>query len=369
MKRVAFLSDSMERKGGSQRVACNLANEISKKMPVFFITWFKNEYQYETCKNIKKRFLCSVKKRARYSILALNLNLLKTVKDENIDIVLVVGRYAALATVLIAFVKKCSIIYCEHSSLSGYDRLYITPKTKLLSKVILLLYRFFSTHVVFLTKSDADKFTYDFGCSKKVTKHIYNWIEEKLLLNNLTYNDKSKKIISVGRIAKEKNYEVLVEVAKQVLTFHQDWCWDIYGDGEPEYKKYIKQLISENGLENKVSLKGNVDNLYELYSDYSFLVMTSKYEGLPMVLLEAKAKKLPLVSFDIETGPSEIIRNNIDGFLVAPFDTDEMSKKICRLIETPELRQKFSNNAYGNIDKFKKETIIAKWINLIEKVG
>ena len=99
------------------------------------------------------------------------------------------------------------------------------------------------------------------------------------------------------------------------------------------------------------------------------MVMTSRHEGLPMVLLEAKAKKLPLVSFDIETGPSEIIRDNVDGFLVSPFDINAMSEKICKLIENPELRQRFSDNAYGNIDKFKKETIVAKWINLIDREG
>ena len=93
--------------------------------------------------------------------------------------------------------------------------------------------------------------------------------------------------------------------------------------------------------------------------------MTSRREGLGMVLLEAKAKKLPLVSFDIHAGPSDIIRDGIDGYLVPPFDTDAMAEKICYLIEHPEARKDFSNHAYGNIDKFRKETILEKWKKLI----
>ena len=94
--------------------------------------------------------------------------------------------------------------------------------------------------------------------------------------------------------------------------------------------------------------------------------MTSRYEGLPMVLLEAKVKKLPLVSFDIDSGPSDIIEDGVSGYLVPPFDTDAMAERICELIEHPELRQKFSDHAWDNIDKFRKEAVVQKWVELID---
>ena len=84
-----------------------------------------------------------------------------------------------------------------------------------------------------------------------------------------------------------------------------------------------------------------------------------------MVLLEAKAKKLPSVSFDIHSGPSDIIRDGVDGYLVKPFDVDEMAEKISELIESPALRQQFSDAAWGNLNQFRKETIISQWIELI----
>lgn len=82
--------------------------------------------------------------------------------------------------------------------------------------------------------------------------------------------------------------------------------------------------------------------------------------------MKLKLKKLPIVSFDINSGPSDIVRNGIDGFLVKPFDCNMMADRINELIENPELRQKFSDNAHGNIDKFSKEKIIKQWCDLID---
>jgi len=87
-----------------------------------------------------------------------------------------------------------------------------------------------------------------------------------------------------------------------------------------------------------------------------------------MVLLEGKAKNLPLVSFDIDSGPSDIIRDGVDGFLVPPFDTQAMADKICLLIEDVELRKRFSANARGNLDKFSKDRIMKQWVELIESM-
>lgn len=95
--------------------------------------------------------------------------------------------------------------------------------------------------------------------------------------------------------------------------------------------------------------------------------MTSRYEGLPMVLLEAKANKLPIISFDIDSGPSDIIRNNLDGYLIEPFDVEEMADKVNFLIESPEKRMIFSANSDVNLDKFSKKNILNKWLNLINK--
>ena len=102
------------------------------------------------------------------------------------------------------------------------------------------------------------------------------------------------------------------------------------------------------------------------YQEASMYVMTSLQEGLPMVLLEAKSNKLPLVSFDIETGPDEIIQDGVNGYLIQPYDTEI---KICRLIENNALRKKFSNNVILDLEKFSHKKILKQWNDLIIDVS
>jgi len=97
------------------------------------------------------------------------------------------------------------------------------------------------------------------------------------------------------------------------------------------------------------------------------LVMTSETEGLPMVLLEGKAYRLPLVAFDIMTGPSDIIDHEHNGFLVEPFDLDAMAEKIRRLIEDDRLRVQMSRGAAVGMEKFSEETIMDVWKKVLEE--
>ena len=84
-----------------------------------------------------------------------------------------------------------------------------------------------------------------------------------------------------------------------------------------------------------------------------------------MVLLEAKSYGLPIVSFDIMTGPAEVVRDGVNGYLVKDGYADEMSERICALIESADLRQQFSNAAALDMDKFDKERIVGKWERLL----
>lgn len=135
----------------------------------------------------------------------------------------------------------------------------------------------------------------------------------------------------------------------------------------PEFDK-IQQKIIEYNLSKYVFLRGKCNFMYDKYSHYAMLILPSYREGLPLVLLEAKANRLPIVSFDIKTGPAEIISPNKNGFLIKAYDTKEMATKINQLLTDTELRIQFSNNAYEKIEEFKKEKILEQWIQLIEKI-
>ena len=113
---------------------------------------------------------------------------------------------------------------------------------------------------------------------------------------------------------------------------------------------------------------GNVRGIENIYPNHGIYVMTSRYEGLPLVLLEAKQYGLPIVSFNCPTGPSEIVLDGKNGYLIDNFDTEEMSNKICELIESEELRENFSGNSMNDTEKFSKEKILQQWIQLIEEM-
>lgn len=124
----------------------------------------------------------------------------------------------------------------------------------------------------------------------------------------------------------------------------------------------------ELGLTERVTLKGNSSNMYSLYDDYAIMVMTSRYEGFPMVLIEAASRGLPLVSFDIHTGPNEIIVNGVNGYLINKGDVVGMSEKISLLIQDPALRRAFSQEAIKSVERFREQQAIDRWIELIKEL-
>lgn len=216
-------------------------------------------------------------------------------------------------------------------------------------------------HVVVLTKSAEQYYKEHYpACQNKITQ-IYNPIAEGATKSE-QYNGKSKKIISVGRLSYQKNFVRLIAIAARILPQYPDWSWDIYGDGE--LKESLQVLIDENKLGAQLTLKGQVSDLYNRYGDYAFMVMTSRYEGFPMSLIEGAANRLPLVSFDIPTGPNEIILDGINGYLIDPNSDDDMVKRIQQLIETPTLRTAMSDEVYRLTDSFALERILKQWKTL-----
>ena len=209
---------------------------------------------------------------------------------------------------------------------------------------------------------------YEGKVRNKHFEQIYNPVDPAF--SNISTNEycyQSRKIISVGRLSYQKNFDRLLDIANQVLSQHSEWTWDIYGDGEE--RNNLNKKIIDLGLQESVFLKGQVENLYELYKDYAFFVMTSRYEGFPMVLLEAASCGLPMVSFDIETGPNEIIENGSNGYLINPLSDSDMIDAISSLIENSELRTSMSNNSRKTAEKFSIEQILGRWISLFHQYG
>ena len=368
MKEIAFIVHSITSKGGLERIVKIKSDVLSDIYECNLICMYDlGEPAYEINSNIKFFYLNKGLKRIRKTIIYNFLMLRKFVQENHIELIIIEGRSVNFIPLLLKIFSKQKIVFVDHGSLNGYRITKTTLKERFCNFIDQFLIAILCDKIVTLTEKEKSEYIKTFNISEQKIDYIYNFIDNELMDVTVQYNNNN--IITVGRIDYQKGYEYLIEVAKLVFVKHPDCQWHIYGDGEAEYKNKIIDLIVQNNLQNHIILMGNRSDIYDLYQEYSFLVMTSRYEGFGMVLLEAKAKKLPLISFDINSGPSDIIRDGIDGFLIKPFDCEAMAEKICELIENPELRQKFSDNAHGNIDKFSKEKIIKQWCDLIDELS
>lgn len=359
MKRICFVDFDMSVTGGVEQVTASLVNSLCDKYNVFLYEINSNgEMAYE----IDERVVCKRglegETRLRHMIQKTFKAFVRFVKENKIDIVIMMGNYPALVVGYTRIFTGKKYVYCDHGGLMNqWHQKDITT--------IRFIDAFFANKVVVLTQKTKEDYIKHFHTRRKKVVCIYNWIEEFLMEAKQPYNSESKKIISVGRFGKEKGYDMAVEVAKKVLPKNTEWIWEIYGDGETFEE--ISQKVIESGLQNQLILKGNLKNAYTIYKDYAMLVLPSYREGLPIVLLEALALGIPMVSFDIETGPNEIIEDGKNGFLIPPYDIENMSYKINELITNDELRKQFSLYE-GRKQKFSKRTILNKWCKLIETI-
>lgn len=219
-------------------------------------------------------------------------------------------------------------------------------------------------HIVCLTQSSLNLYRKTFGENIPISQ-IYNPSSTKI--PDSTYNANTRKIISCGRFTEQKGFDFLVEIAKKFFDMgHKDWQWHIYGDG-PMLSE-IKSKTYAYSLENNIKFMGYTSNISLIYKNYSIFALTSRYEGFPLVFLEAISSGLPSISFDCDSGPSELMDEGKSGFLVKCFDTDEFAKKLDYMVSNVNL-EKFSKVAKEFSTRFPETTFVKKWDNLIQTLA
>ncbi len=176
-----------------------------------------------------------------------------------------------------------------------------------------------------------------------------------------------KKLISVGRLSKEKGYMDLVKIFNIISHDYPDWTLDIIGDGDE--KKKIVKYIEDNNLQDKVLLHGfrNKDYIYDRLGKASIYLMTSYTESFGIVLLEAMSMGLPCIAFSSAEGANEIINSGSNGYLIKNRNFSAYIKKVEDLIEDFETRKKVGLQGRRTVKKYSSEVVGKKWLELIEK--
>jgi GalNAc-alpha-(1->4)-GalNAc-alpha-(1->3)-diNAcBac-PP-undecaprenol alpha-1,4-N-acetyl-D-galactosaminyltransferase len=179
-------------------------------------------------------------------------------------------------------------------------------------------------------------------------------------------SEKFNHILSVGRLIDSKNHDKLIKIFEK-LKGAEDWKLIIVGGDALKQSNHMKliELISDLKLQNRVVLTGEQPNVDEYYASSRIFAFTSSIEGFPNVIGEALSSGLPVVSYNCVAGPSEMIINDFNGFLVPLFDNDDFLQKLQFLINSDAERARMSNNAFGIRDKFSAETISRNFFSFL----
>ncbi len=176
-------------------------------------------------------------------------------------------------------------------------------------------------------------------------------------------NLKKKRLIFVGRLLKkQKGLDYLVAVLELVFEKNHDWEIEVIGDGND--MPYLRQEVDKHHWADRVHLLGSQNNVATHYLDATVFLLTSRWEGFGLVVTEAMECGLPVVSF-MTSGPSEIISDTVDGFLVEKYDVATFAKRVLYLMEHEKERIQMGNNAVIKAERYSRENIRKMWLKLL----
>ena len=348
---ICFLEGDMSRRGGTERMTALLSNALCQNHNVWVISLRMHGERVFFSLNEKIQHMVLSGPSDNPGILKQIQRINTFIKQNHVDWLINVDVGMCIFGIPAAFGTKTKVITWEHGNFYNNWGSRWFPYFR----------RFAAKHsdaVVVLTERDRE----NYHTNIKTRKPIYV-IANPAQQHQFQYGADSKVILSAGLLLPIKGYDKAIQAAARILPKHPEWKWVLCGEG-PE-REHLEQMIAGAHLEKQFLLLGTVQNMDEQYKTAAFYVMTSEMEGLPMVLLEAKSWGLPIVSFDIMTGPSDIIRDKVNGYLVPQNDVDVLAEYIEQLIVSSELRLQFSQNSQLDMEKFNLEYIVNKWLEVM----
>lgn len=390
MKKVCFMMPTIFNIGGEQRVVSVLCNALNKRGYEVSVLLFDNRFEenyelYNLNKDINIKYvdgyqgfsrrLCRKVRNlnSKYGFLkklnCINKFLVKrSFPFENVvsqlekikpDILIgVAGEFNLLACLLKDVFPEIKIIGWQHSSFDAYfntkgrrhynEKGFFVDMVKKLDKYIVL------------TKSDKQKMKETFNIDATCIYNIksFNCMKKSNLL--------SHQFISVGRMDKVKGFDLLIEAYNEFYKNNpaSDWKLVIIGDGDE--RECLEKLIKAYNLEKCVFLPGYSNNVIDYYLNSSIYIMSSRWEGFPMVLSECMELGLPIVSFDIDV-MKEFISNGTDGILVEKGNIHDLANAMKKVSEDVKLRKFIAKNEAKKIKELSEDNILEQWEQIFKE--
>lgn len=365
-RNIAFVVSQLAWVGGTGAVTCSLANAlVNEDQHVLIISLEKDSNQvpaFPLDPRIKVVGLNTRRTRLRGRILENFWKISRVLKQYRIDQCILVGNYQGLIAAPAVAISRLHpfrhtrFLFHDHGALMNQWDNYPVRFMRWLSTLL-------CQDVITLTESSRHAYIEKFRASANHVTAIPNWIDPSIINSRKPYSMKSKKILWAGRMTDEKGSQRIVPICEKALVGFPDWTVEVAGDGPGFAALY--QDVSCSPIGHQIKLLGTVPNISSHLSKYACVILTSDREGMPMILLEAKGAGIPMVSFDVSTGPSSIIQDGADGVLVPPYSIDDFAAALVKLMASPKLRRSMANVARKDSERFSKHEIMKKWLKLL----
>lgn len=367
MKKMVFFIPSLNG-GGAEKATLSIANQLSKYENEYSCTIIlQNDENRKYIPHPNITVISLGKTKARHMFWKLR----KTLKIIKPDIF-----YSALPHMnIIAYSVIKSLVFSKRPKLivSLHNNPIIEQfSLNKLEKFIFLNVHNNSSHVICVSNGVKDKLI-EFGIRKEILSVIYNPIDIEDIISQGESPDEhcefKKKhtynIISMGRLTKQKGFEYLLN-AFSIVRDNLNAGLVIYGSGEES--EHLHELANELRIKDDVLFAGFSSNPFSSLKNSDIFVLSSLWEGFGMVIVESMALGVPVISFDCEFGPNEIISNGVNGILVPIKETKILAHEIIKLLQNKLKREEMSNNSLLTASKFSAPSIVLEYKQLFDKI-
>lgn len=357
MKNICFLIGNLDNSGGTERVTSIVANELVIHGYNISILNLNNgtEPFFKLNSNIQIQSLFSKKVSFRKNFPTAVLKIRKFVKQYKIDTLIVVDSISCIFTVPALYGLNIKHICWEHFNFNNNNGIKSRDTARKLAAR-------YCDVIVTLTKRDKELWQQSLKNIRAEIIPIANPSPYENIQNIPTLD--YKVVLSVGRLTYVKGFDLLIKAWASFCEANLDWILRIVGSGEEE--EALKNQAKLLGIVDRIDFIPSTKDVEYYYQTSSFYCLSSRSEGLPMVLIEAQAFGLPVLAFDCDTGPSDIIENCINGYLVEERNTNSLALKLhsfSRLTEK-EYNKFVVNSKYKN-KNFYIKNIIEQWKNVL----
>ncbi|MEC7264095.1 MAG: glycosyltransferase family 4 protein [Bacteroidota bacterium] len=342
--------------GGAERVMVLLADHFASKGHDVTIITFNEPEEFKFSDNVK-RVRLHHGKISNHTIRSIkNLTSYYRRKNNRPNVIIPFMTHGNFIGILVGRLLGIKVLSSEHNNhLKKTDRIgHFTKK---------YLYRY-SNALTVLTSFDVEYY-------KKNGAKVYimpNPCSFNILENR--ENPREKVAVAVGNLDRyhHKGFDNLIPLIAPVLKENPEWRLKIVGAGK-DGLIFLTDLAETHGISEQVEFTGFSSNVAEIMKKSEIFILSSRFEGLPMVMLEAMSQGLACVSYNCKTGPSDIIQDGVNGLLVEDQDQEAMANALRRIINDGELRSMLGKQALGSLERFDMNAIYENYLKIFKEIG